>query len=61
MLTFINSYPNLRFPQAGGKQTAVKGSAPNPFPLMETGGAGHGGGSQGWEGTGGCGWEEKGA
>ena len=28
---------------------------------METGGLGHGGGSQGWEGKGRGGWEEKGA
>ena len=31
MLAFINSYPNLGFPQAGGKRTAVEGSAPTHF------------------------------
>lgn len=31
MLAFINSYPNLGFPQAGGKRTAVKGRAPTRF------------------------------
>ena len=58
---FYQFLPQPRIPTGWGKANSSQGKRTYPFPLMETGGSGHGGGSQGWEEKGGGGWEEKGA
>lgn len=58
MLAFINSYPNLGFPQAGESKQQLR-EVHLPFPLMETGDGGCWGDGQGWEWDGGGGQSSR--